>query len=284
MDDFAEALDRYDYSFARGQVVRGKVFQHDSEGAYVDIHGKSPGFVPLREASLTTLGDLRESLPLNEEMDFLIVGGPNADGQLTLSRRQLALKQAWDKVREMAENKQPVQVRITGVNRGGVTGEVEGLRGFIPRSHLIEKEDLDSLVGQLITANFIQIEPDNNKLVLSQRELARAAAISKLEVGSLMSGKVVKIQPYGVFVDFNGVSGLLHIKEVSGVRIDSLSALFKIGQNIKVMIVDIDEYKKRISLSTKVLESYPGEIVEKFDQVMNNAEERLEQAQENLPK
>lgn len=282
MDDFAQALDKYDYSFTKGQVIRGKVFQHSSEGAYVDIRGKSPGFVPLREASLQTVSDLSECLPLNQEMEFLIVSNPNAEGQLTLSRRQLALKQAWDHVTEIAENKQSVQIRITGVNKGGVTGEVEGLRGFIPRSHLIEKEDLDSLVGQLLTANFIQVDRDNNKLVLSQRELARAAAISKIEAGTLMSGKVVKIQPYGVFIDFNGVSGLLHIKQVSGVHIDSLTTIFKIGQAVKVMIMEIDEYKNRISLSTKVLESYPGELVEKFDEVMNNAEERIEQAREKL--
>jgi small subunit ribosomal protein S1 len=282
MDDFAEALEQYNYSFEKGQVVRGKVFQHSSDGAYVDIRGKSPGFVPFREASLEPVTNLAECLPLNQEMDFLIISNPNPEGQLTLSRRQLALKQAWDKVTEIAESKQSVQIRITATNRGGVTGEVEGLRGFIPRSHLIEKEDLDSLVDQLLTANFIQIDRDNNKLVLSQRELARAAAISKMEAGSLMTGKVVKIQPYGVFVDFNGVSGLLHIKQVSGVHIDSLTTLFKIGQNIKVMIVEIDEYKNRISLSTKVLESYPGEIVENFEQVMNSAEERLEQAQEKL--
>ncbi|WP_013324191.1 S1 RNA-binding domain-containing protein [Gloeothece verrucosa] len=282
MDDFAHALEQYDYTFEKGQVVRGKVIQYTSDGAYVEIGGKSPGFVPLKEASIQPVTNLNECLPLQQEQDFLIISGPDAEGQLIISRRQLAIKQAWDTVKEISESGQSVQVRVTGTNRGGVTAEVEGLRAFIPRSHLVEKEDLDSLVGQLITANFIQIDQDSNKLVLSQRQLVRAAAIGKLTVGTLVEGKVAKIQPYGVFVDINGATGLLHITQVSGVHIDSLTTIFKIGQSIKVLILEIDEYKNRIALSTKVLESYPGEIVEKLDEVMASAEERLEQAREKL--
>lgn len=282
MDDFAQALEQYDYNFEKGQVIRGKVIQHTSDGAYVEIGGKSPGFVPFKEASIEPVTNLHEYLPLQQEQDFLIISSPDAEGQLILSRRQLVIKEAWNRVKEISESGQSVQIRVTGTNRGGVTGEVEGLRGFIPRSHLVEKEDLDSLVGQLITANFIQVDPENNKLVLSQRQLVRAAAMSKLAIGAFVEGKVAKIQPYGVFVDINGATGLLHITQVSGVHIDSLTTIFKIGQTIKVMIVEIDEYKNRITLSTKVLESYSGEIVEKFDEFMAFAEERVEQAREKL--
>jgi small subunit ribosomal protein S1 len=282
LDDFAKALEQHNYDFSKGQVVRGTIFEHSSDGAYIDIGGKSPGFVPFREASIKSGISLAEALPLHQEMDFLIVSGQNEEGQITLSRRQLELKNAWDNITEMAQSGKSVQMRVTGVNKGGVTGEVEGLRGFIPRSHLIEKEDLESLVDQLLTATFLEVDPDNKKLVLSQRQAARAAAIGKLATGALMEGKVVKLQPYGVFVDLGGVTGLLHIKQVSGVPIDSLTTIFKIGQDIKVMIIEIDDYKNRVSLSTKILESYPGEVVEKLDEVMANAEERAEQARAAL--
>lgn len=282
MDDFAKALEQHDYQFDQGQVVRGKVFEHSSEGAYVDIGGKSSAFVPFREASCQRITNLSECLPLEAEMDFLIISGQNEDGQVTLSRRQLELQQAWDNVSEIAETGKSVQMRVTGTNKGGVTGDVEGLRGFIPRSHLIEKDNLDSLIGQLLTANFLEVDQENNKLVLSQRQIARAAAIGTLERGALMAGKVVKIQPYGVFVDFNGVTGLLHIKQISGSHIDSLNNLFKIGQTIQVVIVDIDEYKNRISLSTKILEAYPGEILENMEEMMANAPERLAAAKEKM--
>ncbi|MDJ0716357.1 MAG: S1 RNA-binding domain-containing protein [Prochloraceae cyanobacterium] len=282
MEDFAKALEEHDYKFETGQVVRGKVFEYTSEGAYIDIGGKSPGFVPLREASVREVTDLSEFLPLQSEMEFLIVRGQNAEGQVTLSRRQLELKHAWDKVSEIAESDSSVQMRVTGVNKGGVIGEIEGLRGFIPRSHLIEKENLESTIGQLLTANFLEVDRERNKLILSQRQIARAAAIGKLSPGTLKAGKIVSIKPYGVFVDLEGVTGLLHIKQVSNSHVDSLTNLFKIGQEIKVAIVEVDDYKNRISLSTKILENYPGEILEKMDEVMINAEERLEKAREQL--
>ena len=282
MEDFAQALNEYDYEFAKGQIIRGTVIQHESEGAYVDIGGKSPGFVPTREAALEEVDNLAEVLPIEQEFEFLIIREQNADGQVTLSRRQLEVKHAWDKIAEIAESGKSAQMRVTGVNKGGVTGEVEGLRGFIPRSHLQQRDGLESLVGQLLTATFLEVNPEARKLVLSQRDAMRATAIAKLEKGALMTGKIVSMKPYGVFVDLNGVTGLLHIKEVSNTHIDSLSNLFKVGDEIQVVILDIDDYKNRLSLSTKILEEYPGEIVEKLDEVMATAEARMVQVKEKL--
>jgi small subunit ribosomal protein S1 len=145
---------------------------------------------------------------------------------------------------------------------------------------LQQKEDFDSLIGQLLTATFLEVNPDNNKLVLSQRDAIRAAAMTNFEAGTLREGKIVSIKPYGVFVDLGGVTGLLHIKEVSNGQIQSLNTLFKIGQEIKVAIAEVDEYRNRLSLSTKVLEEYPGEIEEKLDEVMATAEERFAKAKE----
>ncbi len=278
MDDFANALEQYDYEFAKGQKVRGTVVQIASEGAYVDIGGKSPGFVPTREAALGIVENLAEVLPLNEEQEFLIIREQNSDGQVTLSIRQLAIEDAWDTVEEIADSNKSIQMRVTGVNKGGITGEVEGLRGFIPRSHLQQRDNLESLVGQLLTATFLEVNREERKLVLSQRDAMRAVAMNKIEEGALMTGKIVNMKPYGVFVDLNGATGLLHIREVSNNRIDSLSTVFNIGQEIKVVVKQIDEYQNRMSLSTKVLEEYPGEIVEKLEQVMATAEERWEKA------
>ncbi|AFZ35509.1 RNA binding S1 domain protein [Stanieria cyanosphaera PCC 7437] len=280
MDDFAKALEQYDYEFSKGKVIKGTVVQYESEGAYVDIGGKSPAFVPTREAALGTIDNLAEVLPLNQELEFLIIREQNDEGQVTLSRRQLQLQAAWDNVAEIAESGKSVQVRITGVNKGGVTGEIEGLRGFIPRSHLEQRDNLDSLVGQLLTATFLEVNPDDKKLVLSQRGAIQAKAMAKVEQGTLVEGKIVSLKPYGVFVDLDGATGLLHIKEVSNTHINSLTTIFKIGQIIKVVIAEVDEYKNRLSLSIKVLEEYPGEIVENLDQVMATAEERWQKAKE----
>ena len=282
MDDFAKALEQHDYEFKKGNVVQGRVHNYENDGAYVDIGGKSLAYIPIDEVSTKLSGDWSEVLPLHEEMDFLIIQEQDADGQVTLSRRQLEVKQAWDDLAQLQENDKSVQVQVSAVNKGGVTVDFRGLRGFIPRSHLSERNDLESLVGQNLTVTFLEADRDRKKLVFSQRDAARSASFSQLEIGQLVEGKIVAIKPFGVFVDFEGSTGLLHIKQISQNFIESLPAVFQIGQQIKAMIVSLDEGKGRISLSTRVLENYPGEMLEKMAEVMDTAEARSDRAKQKL--
>ncbi|MGI8502848.1 MAG: S1 RNA-binding domain-containing protein [Hassallia sp.] len=274
MDDFAKALEKHDYQFQKGQVVHGKVFQLDHDGAYVDIGGKSSAFIPRDEASLRAVTNLSEVLPLQEKLEFIIIREQDAEGQVTLSRKQLEIKHIWERLVQMQENTQTVQVRVMGVNKGGVTVDLLGLRGFVPRSHLVERDNLEALKGQTLTTAFLEIDRNNNKLILSQRLATRSAGFSMLANGQLVEGKVTGIKPFGVFVDLSGISALLHIKQVSQKFIENLEKVFQVGQHVKAVIIDLDEGKGRVALSTRVLENFPGEILENMDEVMASAEAR----------
>lgn len=278
MDDFAKALEQHDYQFQKGQTVHGKVFQIDHDGAYVDIGGKASAFLPRDEASLRTVTDLSEILPLQEKLEFIIIREQDAEGQVTLSRRQLEIRHIWEKLIQMQEASQTVQAKVTGVNKGGVNVEVFGLRGFIPRSHLSERDNLESLKGQTLTTSFLEIDPNTKRMVLSQRLASRSANFSMLEIGQLVEGKITGIKAFGVFVELDGVSALLHIKQVTQKFIDNLEKVFQVGQQIKAVIIDIDEGKGRIAISTRVLENFPGEILENMEEVMTSAEARTERA------
>ncbi|NEQ32460.1 MAG: S1 RNA-binding domain-containing protein [Leptolyngbya sp. SIO4C5] len=278
-EDFAKALEQHDYQFQKGSVVRGTVFSHTDQGAYVDIGGKAAAFLPLKEASLKkiTPAELPEILPLEEAGQFLIIRDQNADGQVILSIREMQLKQLWQRLSEMQEANETLQVTVNGTNKGGVLADVDGLRGFIPRSHLaVRIDDLESLVGQTLTVAFLDVSPEANKLVLSERIAARSARMSRLELGQLIEGTVANIKPFGVFVEFDGVTGLLHVNQVSKNYVDSLPNLFQVGQAIKAVVVNVDETNRRISLSTKVLEKFPGEMLQKQDELMADAENRLQ--------
>ncbi|AFY48817.1 ribosomal protein S1 [Nostoc sp. PCC 7524] len=274
MDDFAKALEKHDYQFQKGQVVYGKVFQLDPDGAYVDIGGKSSAYIPRDEASLRTVTDLSEVLPLHEELEFLIIREQDAEGQVTLSRRQLEIQHIWDKLAQMQENSQTVEVRVTGVNKGGVTVDLQSLRGFIPRSHLAERDNLEALKGKNLTVALLEVDRNNKKLILSQRLATRSSNLNLLEIGQLVEGKVTGIKPFGVFVDIDGISALLHIKQISQKFIDSIEKVFQVGQQIKAVIIDLDEGKGRVAISTRVLENFPGEILENLEEVMSSAEAR----------
>jgi small subunit ribosomal protein S1 len=282
MEDFEKALEQHNYEFQKGKLVTGKAFSYESDGALVDIGGKSPAFLPIEEASVRRINDVSAVLPLDEEREFIIVREQDADGRVTISLRQLELRKVWERLTDLQSTNQSVQVRVTGTNKGGVTVDVQGLRGFIPRSHLVEREDLEALKGQTLSATFLELDRDRNKIVLSNRLAAKAANFSQLEVGQVVTATITSLKPFGAFAEFDGTTGLLHINQISKNYVESLPALLKVGQEIKAMIVDLDEGRGRISLSTRVFENYPGEAIEDFPKLMEEAESRQERAKKNL--
>ncbi|KPQ35173.1 MAG: small subunit ribosomal protein S1 [Phormidesmis priestleyi Ana] len=274
-EDFAKALEQQDYQFERGSVVTGKVETHESDGAYVDIGGKSAAFLPTKEASLESNVDLEEVLPIGTERKFLIIKDQDANGQMVISIRAMEIKALWDKLQERQENGDVIEVTVSGSNKGGVTADVSGLRAFIPRSHLARRvEDLDTLMGQTINVAFLEVNPETNKLLLSERVAARSAAMSHLNKGELIEGTIASLKPFGAFVDFGGASGLLHIKQISKSYVSALGDVFKVGDLVKAVVLNIDDERGRIALSTQVLEKYPGEMLKDKATIMAEAEER----------
>jgi small subunit ribosomal protein S1 len=277
MEDFAQALEQQDNGFQVGQKVTGKVHTLEPAGVYIDIGAKSLAFVPIDEVSLSSAPDLEKILPPDSEHEFLIIREQDADGQLTLSRRRLQMDKIWAQLQTLQEGGQTLSVRVTGTNKGGVTVGVKGLRGFIPRSHLVERENLDELVGQSLTVSLLEVDRDRKKLVCSQRVAARAASMSQFEIGQLIEGQVTGIRDFGVFVEFEGVTALLPITQISNHFVKSISDHFSIGQTLKAVILDRDEARGRMSLSTKVLENSAGEMIDgRMASVMEQAEARAE--------
>ncbi|MGB3573975.1 MAG: S1 RNA-binding domain-containing protein [Phormidesmis sp.] len=282
-EDFAKALEQQDYEFSRGSVVTGKVETHESDGAYVDIGGKSAAFLPLKEASIEPNFVLAEELPIGTERKFLIVRDQDANGQMVISIRAMEIKELWERLRERQENGDVLEVTISGSNRGGVTADISGLRAFIPRSHLARRvEDLDELMGETISVAFLEVDEENHKLLRSERVAARATAMSSLTKGELIEGTIASLTPFGAFVDFGGASGLLHIKQISKSYVSALGDVFKVGDPIKAVVLNIDDQKGRIALSTQVLEKYPGEILKEMPTMMAEAEERAKNVAKTL--
>ncbi|WP_035986902.1 S1 RNA-binding domain-containing protein [Leptolyngbya sp. KIOST-1] len=275
-EDFAKALEAHDYDFQVGSTVRGTVISFASDGATVDIGGKSAAFLPIREAAVRAVTSLEGVLEPGAEYSFQVIRDQDADGQVLLSIRKLQLKQLWDKLAQQAEASEVLEVKVTGYNKGGVTVDVEGLRGFVPRSHLGRSyENLADAVGQRLTVGFLEVNPGANKLVMSARLAARSQVMSTLELGQLIEGTVASLKPFGAFVEFDGISGLLHIKQISKNYVESLPTVLKVGQSVKAVVVGLDPDRNRISLSTKVLEKYPGELLKEPEAVFADAENRL---------
>ncbi|MCX5968039.1 MAG: S1 RNA-binding domain-containing protein [Cyanobacteria bacterium] len=279
---FLAALDQNEPVGTTGEVVRGTVIAVESDGVYVDIGGKAPGFMPKSECGLGVITSLKERFPRGLNVEVLVTREQNADGMVTISARALALRQSWEKVRQMEKDGKVVQVKVTGFNRGGVTCDLEGLRGFIPRSQLNEGDSHEALVGKTLGVAFLEVNIETHKLVLSEKRAASAARFTELEVGQLVEGQVVSLKPYGFFIDLGGVSGLLHHSCVTGVALRDLREAFQQGDRVKALITDLDPARGRIALNTALLENQPGELLIAKEQVMAEAVERANRARSVL--
>jgi len=275
---FLAALDENEPIGATGDVVTGTVIAHESDGIYVDIGGKAPGFMPKAECGLGVITELKTRFPKGIEVQVLVTREQNADGMVTISCRALALRQAWEKVRQLEKDGKVVQVKLTGFNRGGCTCDLEGLRGFIPRSQLEDGENHEALVGKTIGVAFLEVNPETRKLVLSEKKASTSAKFANLEVGQLVSGQVVSLKPYGFFVDLGGVSGLLHQSSITGGALRDLREAFETGETIQALIMELDPGRGRIGLNTALLENQPGELMVDKAKVMKEAEERANRA------
>ena len=279
---FLAALDENAPVGTTGEVVKGVVIGMESDGVYVDIGGKAPGFMPKSECGLGVITNLKERFPKGLPIEVLVTREQNADGMVTISARALALRLSWEKVRQLEKEGKVVQVKVSGFNRGGVTCDLEGLRGFIPRSQLNEGENHEALVGQTLGVAFLEVNAETRKLVLSEKRAATAARFATLEVGQLVEGHVASVKPYGYFVDLGGVSGLLHHSCITGGVLRDLREAFQQGESIKALITAIDPARGRIALNTALLEGPAGELLIAKDTVMAEAEDRAHRARSLL--
>ena len=279
---FLAALDEKEPVGTTGEVVSGTVIGLESDGVYVDIGGKAPGFMPKSEAGLGVITNFRERFPKGLEIEVLVTREQNADGMVTISCRALALRKSWDRVKEMEKQGKVVQVIVNGFNRGGVTCDLEGLRGFIPRSQLQDGENHQDLVGKKLGVAFLEVNPETRKLVLSEKRAAVAALFSDLEVGQLVEGQVASVKPYGLFIDLGGVSGLLHQSMITNGSMRSIREVFDQGDRVKALITELDPGRGRIGLNTALLEGPPGELLVDKDKVMAEAADRATRAQSVL--
>jgi len=272
-EEFASLLGKYDYNYKPGGLVKGTVFALEHKGAMIDIGAKTAAFMPVQEVSINRVEGLNDVLQPSESREFFIMSEENEDGQLALSIRRIEYQRAWERVRQLQKEDATIYSEVFATNRGGALVRVEGLRGFIPGSHISARKIKDDLEGEYLPLKFLEVDEERNRLVLSHRRALVEKKMNRLEVGEVVVGSVKGIKPYGAFIDIGGVSGLLHISEISHEHIETPHNVLNVSDQMKVMIIDLDSERGRISLSTKALEPEPGDMLTDPQKVFNKAEE-----------
>lgn len=271
-EDFASLLGDHKVSFIKGEVVTGTVVQFEPTGALVDIGAKATAYMPAREASLDEVENIEGILELEDEKEVMIISDENEMGQVQVSIRRIQYEKAWSKVEEMQANDVVFEGPVIAVNRGGAIVLVEGLRGFLPGSHMCGGLPTEEAVGQTMSFKFLEVNAESSKLVVSNRRAVLEQEMKELSRGDVVEGHVKAIKPYGAFVEIRGMSGLLHISQISFDRIEDLPSIMQMGMKLKCMIIDHDKVNGRIALSTKTLEPEPGDMIKNPQKVYDMAE------------
>ena len=257
-----------------GDVVTAEVLTVDANQANVAISGTGvEGVLTLRELTNDRDADINDLVKPGETLELLVlrqVVGKDTDTVTYLvSKKRLEARKAWDKL--VGREEEVVTVKGTRAVKGGLSVEFEGLRGFIPASMLDTRfvRNTERFVGQEFDAKIKEVDPKENRFILSRREVveaasaaARAEVFGKLNVGDVVTGKVARITSFGAFIDLGGVDGLVHLTELSHERNVSPKSVVSVGEEVEVKVLSIDEEAGRVSLSLKATTPGPWDGVE----------------------
>ena len=279
MDDYATELEASLRKVQEGDVLTGTVIGVSDTEVTVDLKSYTDGIIRAEDYSEDPSFSIKNDVHVGDEVTATVLRTDDGQGHLLLSRKAAADDVAWKKLQQYLEEKTVLDVKVGGVVKGGVVAYVEGIRGFIPASKLSLSyvENLEDWLNKEIQVQVITVEPEKKRLVLSARELLREKAaeerrakISNVQVGLVTEGKVESIQPYGAFIDLgDGLSGLVHVSQISDKRIKTPDAVLKVGDTVKVKVIAIKDGK--LSLSMKALKDVAAEEVREEKVVLPRA-------------
>lgn len=266
--DFESLLEKYDYKFQKGDLVKGIICGFDSQGVMVDIGAKTIAVIPTYEA-VDKGENPEDKFQKGQEGEFLIIKEEDEDGKFLLSKKKVDFAYAWKELEKAKADDETIMGTVINVVKGGVLVEVSGVRGFIPSSQLRTRES-DVEVGSKLELKILTLDAQQNNFILSNKKVyedtaeeARKNIFSQIEAGQVVKGEVVRITDFGAFIDLGGIDGLLPLSQLSWRWIDHPTDILKVGDKIDVEVIAVDYDKQRVSLSLKNLEPDPWIEAEK---------------------
>lgn len=259
MKDYEAELEASFKKIEEGDILTGTVISVDEKEVVLDLKYYAEGIIPAEDYSREPGFNIKEEVHPGDEVSATVVKKDDGHGNILLSKVEATDVLAWDKLKELKESGEILDVVVKGVVNGGVIAYVEGVRGFIPASKLALNyvEDTEAYLNKAIQVQVLDVEKEGSRLILSAKEILREKAeeerknkVSNLQVGLVTEGTVESLQTYGAFVNLgNGLSGLVHISQICEKRIKKPSEVLAVGDKVKVKVIAIKDGK--ISLSIK---------------------------------
>lgn len=263
-DTFEKMTDGTIQNIKEDELVHGKIVSITKDEVHVDIGFKSVGVVPRAELLNA------ETLEVGDEIDVFIERMEDTGGKLILSRRRADFMRIWEDILELYDKQEVTPVKILRRIKGGMVVDLLGIEAFLPGSQIDVRpvRDFDSWVGKVIDVRVVKVNHPSENVVVSHKVLLeeqlaeqRSEIINRLEKGLVLEGTVKAISDFGVFVDLGGVDGLVHITDLSWGRVTHPSEIVNLDETVKVVVLDFDADKKRISLGMKQLTPHPWDTI-----------------------
>ena len=248
------------------QLVTGRVVRKLDNGILLDVNGKSEPFVPAQD-----LGDKWESIQVGDDLEVSLETGDEDSDMPHVDLRKAELQKSWDAIEQNYKEGDLIRGTIRSRVKGGLIVDVNNVEAFLPGSQvdLGTIRDLNEFIGKEEEFKILKINAERRNIVLSRRELLeadraekRAALLAELQPKTIRRGVVKNITEFGAFVDLNGMDGLLHITDMSWKRISHPSEVVKVGDEIEVMILEVDRERQRVSLGLKQKDGNPWDTVD----------------------
>lgn len=274
MADYSKELEASLRVIRQGDIMTGTVIHISEEEVTLDLDYFAPGVVKAADLSRDPSFSILADVHMGDKIQGTVVKKDDGAGNILLSCVEAAEVLGWDKLQQYLEEKAVVSVKVSEVVNKGVVGYLEGVRAFIPASHLALSyvEDLGTFVGKVLEVRVITVEKDKKKLVCSARDVLKEKEeermrhkVAMVVPGTVLEGRVESLMPYGVFVDLGeGLSGLVHVSQISRKRIKEPSEVLKVGDTVKVKVQNT--HNGKISLSMKEAEesAAPEPVEEKL--------------------
>ena len=285
MQALLEEQDAQFKTIKRGDVVEGQIVRIDQDEILVDIGLKSEGVLSTKELPAAGYGSLAE-LNVGDQVLVYVIQPETPEGHANVSIKRARLERQWRIAQEQYERGDLLEAEVIDHNKGGLIVNLEGIRGFVPISQILnlKREDtadntetqnkLASMVGRKLQLKIIEINRNRNRLILSERLAVqewrakrREELLNELKVGEVRKGIVSNLSNFGAFVDLGGADGLVHISQLAWSRVNHPSEVLKVGQEVEVQVLGVDKEKKKIALSIKRAEVDPWTTVEQRYQV-----------------
>ena len=258
MEDYKEALEASYRRIRPGDIVTGTVIDVNDQDVTIDFNYYAPGRIPVTELSDDPTYHVLENVAVGDTLTATVVKTDDGAGNMLLSCKDAAEELAWDKLQEAQKTKKVYHVKGAGAVNGGCVAYVEGVRGFIPASKLALEyvEEPADYLNKELDVQVISVDEGAKRVVLSAKELLLAKVmeeknkkINKYTVGTVMEGTVEQLKDYGAFVNIgDGITGLVHISQISDRRLKHPSQVLKEGDKVKVKIIKIENNKISLSI------------------------------------